>query len=430
MNENRDYVCYDLLLKVFRDNAYGGLELNAALSKCAAADRPYVTKLFYGVLERSVYYDYVLEKFAKEKPKKPVAIIIKMGYYRLEKMNEPAYAVVDTMVELCKKVGKGGAAGFVNSLLRKFIAPPLPPEGTVRYLSVRYSYPMWLCSRLCADYGYDFVRAMLEYETETRTHIRVNTAAISEEEFRKKYCEGRLAEGKNSDDKITPSPVGYYVPRKLLENIPQTDYVVQSAASIAAATAYTYGLTKVDEALDLCAAPGGKAVLVAQNTGARVTACDVHPHRVEFIRQYAERCKVNVTATVNDASAFRPEWKEKFDLVVCDVPCSGIGVAGAKPDILFNRTEKDIAGIVSLQKEILYTASKYVKKGGRLCYSTCTILKEENGEVAREFLAKHPEFTRTPICSPFTPSPQEDISLFPHVNGTEGFYVVAFTKTE
>ena len=126
MPNDRDYICYTLLMQVFRDNAYASIALNEGLSQCAPNDKPYVTKLFYGVLERNVYYDYVLERFAQNKPKKAVATVIKIGYYLLEKMRVPDYAAVHNTVSLCKKIGKSGVAGFVNSALRAFAPPPLP----------------------------------------------------------------------------------------------------------------------------------------------------------------------------------------------------------------------------------------------------------------------------------------------------------------
>ncbi len=431
MRKDRDRICYELLNKVFRDNAYASIALNDALPSCEEADRPYVTKLFYGVLERNVYYNAVLAQFAKEKPQNAVAVLVKMGYYLLENMRVPPYAAVHNIVALCKQVGKAGASGFVNAALRHFAPPVLPPSGTAEYLSVRYSYPLWLCRRLADDYGYAFTKDMLAYTPTHKTHVRVNTAHISAAAFEEKYCRGRfIQDGVPQAEAVERSPFGYYMPRKQLESIPDSHFTVQSAASIAAVYAYTDGLPPIEEALDLCAAPGGKAVLTALRTGAHVTACDIHPHRVEMIEKYARRCNARVTAMQNDATVFRPEWEEKFDLAVCDAPCSGLGVAGAKPDILYNRSEKDIDELAALQYAILDTAARYVKRGGRLCYSTCTVLVKENADVAQRFLQTHPAFVRCPVATPLTPEKQAEICLFPHVHETDGFYVAVFTKKE
>ena len=421
MAEDKDLICYELLLKVFRDNAYASIELNSALKRSSPEIAPYVTKLFYGVLEKSIYYDYVISKFATQKPKKPIAVIIKMGYYALENLNVPQYAVVNNMVNLCKKVGKGGASGFVNSVLRNFKQVELPKEGSLQYLSVRYSVPEWLCKVFVDDYGYDFTQKMLSYESDNKTHIRVNTANITQEEFESKYCLHNNAE-------IERSKVGYYVSGKSLKGLKACDYVVQSASSIAAVYAYLYKQGNITKILDLCAAPGGKSVLLKTLTGAEVTACDIHKHRVELISQYATKASVKINAMLNDATQFRPEWENKFDLVVCDVPCSGLGVIGSKPDILYNRTRNDIDELVELQKKILLAAARYVKPGGRLCYSTCTVIHEENSGVVNDFLDNNDNFIRELIKSPYDDCEKEEITLFPHINRTDGFYVAALKK--
>ncbi|MCI8412884.1 MAG: methyltransferase domain-containing protein [Clostridia bacterium] len=422
MDNDRDYLCYETLMKVFRDNAYASIALNDALAHCRQEDKPYITKFFYGVLERNVYYEYVLANYAASKPKKPIAVIVKMGYYLLENMRLPSYAAVNNMVRLCKKAGKGGAAGFVNSALRNFGSVELPQQGTAAYLSVCYGYPQWLCNRLIADYGYDFTYNLLSYVPDTRTHIRVNIGSISQNAFEMKYLSGI------TNGEIEKSVVGYYVSGKALAAMDKKDYVIQSASSVAAVHAYTYGLPHVSRILDICAAPGGKAVLLSQISGANVIACDIHTHRVELIKKYAARCKANVTAMQNDATVFRPEWEEQFELVVCDVPCSGVGVAGSKPDILFNRAESDVSALVAVQRNILQTASRYVKKGGRLCYSTCSILKQENGEIVRAFSAEKDEFMSERIKSPLDDCEREEIELFPHIHHTDGFYVAAWKK--
>lgn len=426
MNNDRNVVVYDLLMKVFRDNAYASIALCDVLEDCKAEDKPFITKLFYGVLERNVYYDYVIEKFAQSKPKKPIAVIVKMGYYQMEFMRSPKYAVVDNMVKLCKSAGKGGAAGFVNSALRNFFTPDLPEEGTAERLSVEFSYPMWLVKALISDYGYDFTRDMLSCVPDKRTHLRVNTGIIGIKKFTEKYADYFKDDSVNPS--LTPSVTGYYATRKFLSEADKSDYVIQSAASVAAVNAYLYNIPALNDVLDLCAAPGGKAVLISSMSGAQVTACDVHKHRVELIRKYAFHCNSRVYAVENDATVYNPQWQGKYDLVICDVPCSGIGVAGVKPDILYNRSAADIDELCELQSKILDIAAHYVKIGGRLCYSTCTVLKKENSQQVSGFLKSHPEFARENLKSLFSDKEESEINLFPHINGTDGFYVAAMKK--
>lgn len=425
MREDKDCVCYELLMKVFRDNAYASIELNNALALCAESDKPYVTKMFYGVLERNVYYDYVLGLFAKDKPKKSVATVIKMGYYLLENMNVPAYAAVDNTVKLCKRLGKGGASGFVNSALRKFGEVKLPQAGSAHYLSVKYSYPLWLCELLTRDYGYDFTKDFLSHEPECRTHIRVNFLKTQPESFEKKY--GLDSEASRAACGVEKTAVGYYMPRKVLDKIDNTEYFVQSASSVAAVYAYLYGI-KPNCALDLCAAPGGKSVLAASIAKIRLIACDIHSHRVGLIEKYAKNAGADISVMQNDATVFRPEWENKFELVICDVPCSGIGVAGSKPDILFNRSPGDISELTKIQSAILQTASRYVANGGRLCYSTCTIIKEENDNIISKFLKENANFAIEKIKSPYCDEEKNAVELFPHIHNTDGFFVAAMKK--
>ena len=420
--DSREALCYTLLKKVFVDKAYASVVLDAALRTCPEQDKPYITKLFYGVLERSVYYDAVIASFATQKPKTAVAILIKMGYYLLEHMRVPDYAAVNTIVSLCKKVGKGQAAGFVNAALRHFSPPTLAEDGTAEYLSVRHSVPLWLVRLLITDYGYDFAAQMLGHVPDHRTHIRVNEGTLSKAAFAQKY-ERLLASGQ-----LSPSPVGYFAAREGFSALAETDYVVQSAASIAAVEAYLSDLRPPAHILDLCAAPGGKAVLLAKRTHAETVACDLYPHRIQMIARYANACRIALDIRQNDATLFEPAFEKAFDLVICDVPCSGLGDTGSKPDILFNRSEQDIQPLTKVQAAILNTAKRYVKKGGRLCYSTCSVLKAENSGIADRFAQENPDFVRTPISSPYTPQPVREICLFPHLHGTDGFYITAFTK--
>ncbi|MDE7395493.1 MAG: hypothetical protein K2M95_05200, partial [Clostridiales bacterium] len=149
---------------------------------------------------------------------------------------------------------------------------------------------------------------------------------------------------------------------------------------------------------------------------------------VAMIRRYAESCRMALDVRQNDATVFEPSFENAFDLVVCDVPCSGLGDIGSKPDILFNRSESDIEPLTKVQTAILDTAKRYVKKGGRLCYSTCSVLKAENSDIANRFEQENPDFVRTSIRSPYTPELAKEVCLFPHLHGTDGFYITAFTK--
>lgn len=410
-----DAACYRLLERVYGDEAYGSIELNRALFDVAPKDRAFVTGLFYGVLEKDVTLDYLLKQAADKNPKRPVRIVLKMGLYLLRYSEVPSYAAVDRMVALTQEIGKRELKGFVNAVLRRAdkLALPDPQSDKTLYLSVRYSLPRWLVCRLLAEKGEAFIRAYYGEKRETRPHVRVNRLKTGEADFYSRLT---------AYDK---TETGCYADYAALKQLDQSWYAVQSLASTLTARFYAHGLAAGDRALDLCAAPGGKAVYLYELTGADITACDIHPHRIELIRSYAARMGARLDIRLNDAAVYRPELADRFKAVLCDVPCSGLGVASKKPDIYLKRTEADIAALAELQYKILTNAARYVTINGQLDYSTCTILAEENEAVAVRFLAEHPHFRILPIKGT-----DEDgyLRLYPHTAGTDGFFAVKFVR--
>lgn len=416
MAEDRNKLCYTLLLKVFRDNAWAGLELDKILKGLPEIDRPYLTKLFYGVLDKSIQFDYIITKLCEKKPQVAVIVLIKMGLYMLDFMDIPSYAAVNNIVNLAKSVGKSGASGFINAVLRGRAKVEFPLVGTLENLSVEYSYPLWLVKIINKDYGFDFAKSYLSADIGSLTHIRHNNNIIKKQEFEQKYQ--FLADCK--------SPYGYYVSHSLSCKLENCDYIVQSLASIIAVHEYLKFIKlQSPKILDLCAAPGGKAVLLKELLPkSNVVACDIHEHRVELIKKYAANCMSDIAVLHNDATIVCDEFIDNFDLVVCDAPCSGIGVVGSKPDILLNRKYEDIAKLNELQLAILDTAAKYVKIGGVLCYSTCTIIKKENEDVANAFISSHPNF----VINKLVDNIDGYKRLYPQTDGTDGFFVASFTR--
>ncbi len=409
-NAERNLITANALLEVYRQGAYSSLTLNKVLSSLEKQDKAYVTRLFYGVLSKDIQLNYILSKLTQKPPKPVVRVVIKMGLYMLRYMNMPAYSVIDNQVELTKKLGKRELAGFVNAVLRKndSVVLPIKTGNFVFDTSVNFSAPQWLVELLVKDYGEDFTTRFFSAKMDERTHIRSNPDKITSEDFEK-----ILSSYERTD-------CGYYVLHSALKNIPPALYTIQSRSSILACKRYCEGEREGIEVLDTCAAPGGKSVLIAQILKAKVTACDIHEHRVNLINSYANRMGVKVNAIVNDATKKNPALVNGFSLVVCDAPCSGIGVIHSKPDILLNRKKEDIEELVALQKQILETSSAFVKKSGALCYSTCTIVKEENEGVVEEFLSKHPEFSLE----------GDYLRLYPQEDGCDGFFVAKMRRND
>ena len=416
----RQKIIYDALSKVYREGAYSQIQLDETLSQdMSKEDKAYITAVFYGVLQKDASLCYFIDTLCPKKPKPAIVVLLKMGIYGVKYSSSPLYAVIDNAVTLCKEIGKKEVSGFVNAVLRKSKDCPLPDKkNKALYLSVLASVPEWLAKLMIKDYGEDKATAILTSSLRTDTHIRLNYAKITNEEFEKRV--------KNFEK----SKYGYYVKPEVFSLLKPNEFTPMSLASIIATQCYNSLIKDNAKVLDTCSAPGGKSVYLSSLGSYSITSCDIHPHRVELIKKYANRMGAKIeNVVVNDATKEREDWKNSFDAVICDAPCSGIGVISSKPDILLNRKEEDIKELASLQLKILNTSVKYLKKDGVLFYSTCTVLRRENDNVVQNFLASNPDFEVVKI-------PLEDIRedkrnyvrLFPDTDGTDGFFVVALRR--
>lgn len=409
-NYERQKCIYRLLCKVYFDKAYSGMVLNDGIACVPEGDKAFVTKVFYGVIEKNEYLSYAVSCLTKSAPKPKVALVMKIGLYQLYFTSQSPYAVVSASVDLVKEIGKKELAGFVNATLKNYGKVVFPDKkDKTTYLVVYGGVPAWLAKKLIATYGFDFALETLTAELPVKTHIRNNPYKISRSELKDKY------------ELTDESGYGFYVTADQLKKMEKDEYTVQSVSSIRATEFYLQGLEKAN-VLDVCAAPGGKSVLMAQSGDFCVTSCDLHPHRVELIKKYMARMGVCGNAVVNDACVVNEKWINAFDVVVCDAPCSGIGVIKSKPDILLNRQESEIEALAAKQLEILGVSSSYVKKGGRLCYSTCTVLYEENRRVVERFLKKNPEF------EVYDGSEGGYLELFPGRDKCDGFFVAVLRR--
>ena len=415
---NRNLITLKALSAVYREGAYSGIALNEKLAEVKdKTDRAYITRLFYGVLGKDVQLDYLVGKLTTKRPKPIAVIIIKIGLYQLRYMSQPDYAVIDTLVKLTAKIGKREIGGFINAVLRQSssVVLPIVDSDKAFEISVNCSCPKWLVEKLIADYGVDFTQAFLSADFSERTHVRINEKVIDSAEFIKK------TNGQSSG-------VGYYVDYEKLKSIPSHAYAIQGKSSVLACRYYSIGVKTGDKVLDLCSAPGGKAMYMA-SIGAIVTACDIHPHRVKLIDSYAKNQRLSVKTMVNDATVLREEFVEKFDCVIVDAPCSGIGTLYSKPDVVFGKTQTDIDNLSALQLKILSTASAYVKAGGMLNYSTCTVLKDENEKVVNEFLKTHPQFEMEIAGDEIIKCDNDGfVRLYPHTNSSDGFFVAKLRR--
>ena len=408
-------------LQKMKSGKYSNLEVNSTLTKTelSGPDRGLYTALVYGVIERVMTLDAVVKKYSKtplEKIDPKALAALRMGIYQLSFMDKiPDHAAVDESVTLAGKK----AGGFVNAILRSFLRDekklPLPKVGSEEYLSVFYSVPREMCSRFVSWLGYERAEkvfaAFLENEKIT---LHVNTLKVTVEEA----CE-RLHAEKSA---LVPDCICVNSFEGVAEGIEKGLWFVQDEAS--ALCAYVLGARPGETVIDTCACPGGKSFATAVNMKNEGTlrSFDIHENKLSLIRSGAEKLGIDIiTAEKRDARKPDEALYEAADRVLCDAPCSGLGVIGKKPDIKY----KDISSIdnlPSIQYDVLLGAARYVKRGGTLVYSTCTLNPAENFSICERFLKENSDFELFPFeykgekCS-------GSLTLMPDSDGTDGFYI-------
>ena len=418
------------LLACEKCGRYTNLEIDSGLRNVnlSPADRGLYTRLVYGVIERRITLDYVLDRYAKTPTadmEPAVRMALRMGVYQLLFMDRiPSHAAVSETVDLVPR----RSAGFVNAILRSFLRDGCkinwPDEGDTEYcLSVKYSFPAEICALYLADYGRETTENILAaFNEEPPVGIRVNTLRHTAEE---------AAEILGEDAEISEVP-GMLSARLLSEKIRQGleagDWFVQDPASRLCTLALD--VKPGETVIDTCACPGGKSFSMGLDMAGEGTlyAFDLHENKLSLIRRTAERLGLDPLIRTARRDARQPDETllGKADKVLCDAPCSGLGVVAKKPDIRYKELSS-IENLPAIQKEILQGASAYVKPGGTLVYSTCTLRKAENEAVVHAFLAANPDFALTPFTAGGILS-DGMLTLLPHITGTDGFFVAKMTK--
>lgn len=396
----------DILLSVTRDGEFSHIAIRNVLDKyryLPRQERAFITRLSQGTLERMVELDYIINQFSKtkiNKMKPAIRAILRSGVYQLKYMDSvPDSAACNEAVKLAVRRGFSGLKGFVNGVMRSIarnqdhiIWPDVEKEPAAA-LSVRYSMPEWLTERFLKQFGKERCVHILEAFLEERpTSVRVDTNRISIEQIRTSLEKQGICVTENGKLPYALGISGY----ETLDEIPEFEEGLLYAQDIASMMAVEQADPKEgDFVLDVCAAPGGKSIHIAQklNGTGSVEARDLTAYKVDMIEENIQRCKAaNMSAKVWDALVFDVQMEEKADIVIADLPCSGLGVIGTKTDIKYNASEEKIRELSKLQRQILDTVWRYVKPGGTLMYSTCTVTSEENQDNAAYFAARHPEF--------------------------------------
>ncbi|MCH5185641.1 MAG: 16S rRNA (cytosine(967)-C(5))-methyltransferase RsmB [Oscillospiraceae bacterium] len=421
------------------DVEYNGAYSNMALKKAindnrfSHKDAAFLTMLVYGVVGRKITLDYIIEKYSKIKPKKIskyIFQILRLGIYQIYFTDKiPDSAAADECVKLAKRYGHGASAGFVNGVLRNAARNKTIeyPEGGAEYLSVKYSYPLSTAKRWTENFGRDMAEDIMAAQSgEAEMTLRVNRLLARRGDVVKRLEENGICAHECEENEFFIRTGGF--------DIAGSDIYKEglvTAQDISAALAvFALAPKPGEDILDICAAPGGKATLCAElmeNKGS-VTACDIHEHRLELIIKNARRMRTDIIkCEMSDATVFREDFAGKFDRVIADVPCSGSGIIKRKPDIKY-KTEENY----DMQYPILENAAAYLKRGGRLIYSTCSIERRENEDIVNKFMSEHPEFEYADIWENLPKKFRERamggyITIYP-TDGSDGFFICGMRK--
>ncbi len=432
---NPRQIAFQALLKTEKDGAFSNLALDAVLSKSQldTRDKSFVSNLFYGVIERQLTIDYNLSLYLTKPLKKlkpEVLTVMRMGAYQILFMNKvPDSAAVNESIKLSKKNGAAYASGLINAVLRKVSSSGLVlPENTdsAEYLSVKYSCPLWLTRKWSTEYGKEDTVKLLEASLGSAdTCIRVNSTKTSADDLIARLAEESIsAEKTYNENTLKINLKGNDIEK--LKAFKQGLFHVQDIASQLCAKAL--GVKENDTVFDLCSAPGGKAYTVCEmmNDKGKVLCFDIYENRVSLILKGAERLGLkSIEGSVGDASVYN-ENLGFADKVLCDVPCSGLGIIRRKPEIKYKK-EQELTDLPEIQYSIICNASRYVKMGGRMIYSTCTLSKAENEDVCKKFLETHHSFKAVGV---FSENDECMKTLMPHKNDSDGFFIACFERKE
>ncbi len=398
-------------------------------------ERGFLTALLYTTVEHKITYDYYIAALSgrpADKVSDRARNILRLGLCQLIHMDRiPDFAAVNETVKLA---GNSGERSFVNGILRRAVREkdslPLPDreKKLSRYLSVKYSFPHHTVKRFMEILGDDGAEALLRHYSEIPpTDITVNTMKISVAEYIKKLNDDGIHAHPSAFSPMSVRIEGSVDPRRL-PGYSDGEFFVQDASCAAAITALS---PKSGECVvDVCAAPGGKsfASMLLMNGIGDAYAFDLHESKLSLISDGGERLGFSsIYVAARDARSPDESLIGKADKVICDVPCSGLGVLAKKPDLRY-KSEESIDALPKLQLEILEASARYLKTGGRLLYSTCTLEPGENEGVLAEFLAAHPEYHTVPFDIGAEHAERGMVTLLPHIHGTDGFFISIIEK--
>lgn len=414
----------------------GALHHYLARAGLTGRDAALASRLVYGTVQNQMLLDWYLRRFSSVRLGKiapRVLICLRMGLYQLILLDKiPAHAAVDETVALVRRHchANDRTVSFVNAVLRRAAQavqddalPALDCPDKESYYALRYSHPEWLVRLWSKQFGRKMAERICRADNaDTPVSVRVNTLRTTPEQAAQELeAAGLTVAPHRAFAEILLCSGGDVA---ALPAFAAGRVTVQDAASaLAAAAADPH---PGDRVLDCCAAPGGKSFAMAERMRGegQVLSCDIYAHKLERIRAGADRMGLsNVQTVLQDAAASRAEWVQQADVVLCDVPCSGLGIIRKKPEIRY-KNPAELENLPALQAKILRNCAQYVRPGGTLVYSTCTILQRENEDVVRAFLAEHTDFAAAPWSHPVCGAREDGmVTLLPPLHDTDGFFI-------
>ena len=430
-------IAYEILLKIEVSQAYSNLAIDSAVKvyNPDSTDCAFISRLVYGVVERKITLDYAISQYLSKpikKTKPEVLTILRLGAYQILYMDKiPHSAAVNESVKLAKNNKCDFASGLVNAVLRKISQNGLILKDNItetEKISVIYSVPEEIVRFLIHHYGKENTEGFLKASLEPKEiFIRVNTVKTTTNELKEILINEKIKVFDTYLENALKIEINNAVYN--LESFRNGLFHVEDVSSQLCVEALE--LFPEATAIDVCAAPGGKTFTAAQymaNKGV-LYSCDIYSQRTDLIKEGAERLGLDcVNPFVNDATVFN-EKLPRMDRVLCDVPCSGLGIIGKKPEIKYKKLD-DTKDLLPIQKQILETSAKYVKSGGRLVYSTCSVNPNENRKICDAFLKENPDFYSVKVLPNVERAVDEGdyLTLFPHKNNCDGFFIAAFHR--
>ena len=425
-----------ILYKIDNEKAYSNIILNEEINKnrkiIDERDIGFISEIVYGVTTWKLTIDEIIRKYSKIRLKKIspwIITILRMGVYQIVFLDKvPKSAAVNESVNLAKRYGHKSSSNFVNAILRKISIKDYEDffdiDDNIERISKTTSMPVWIIEKLLKEKDIDEVENICKNSNiRPKITVRINKLKTNKEEIKKILAKEKI--------EFKECELDDFLILEKVKNIENFDLIKNGYLTIqdkgAGLIALVLNPKENEHVLDACSSPGGKTTYMAEmmNNRGEIVAWDIHEHRVNLVEKNAKRLDINIINTeCKDATKYEEKYKERFDKILLDVPCLGLGVLKRKPDIKWQRKEEDINEITKIQKEILNSCSKYLKENGELVYSTCSILKDENEEIIKEFLEKNKNFEAIEISGK-----QQYIQLYQDKEN-DGFFICKLKKKQ